>query len=145
MLRKPAPITSTARVSLRFGIITGLLLNLYNTLLIFLWFNAPWDVQLMGYTILAGGIVYAMREFRSYNKKGMNLIQGLGIGTMLSAVAGLVYGLVNMLVIAFFAPPSAKSGAVSIYFMNTIMITIIIGVVISLVASLFYKTNGVSK
>ncbi|WP_299455895.1 DUF4199 domain-containing protein [uncultured Microscilla sp.] len=142
MLRKPAPTTSTARVALRFGVITGLLLNLYNTLLLFLWFNAPWDVKMMGYVILAGGIVYAMREFRAYNKKGMNLIQGLGLGTMLSAVASLVYGLVNMVIIALFAPASAQSGAVSILFINTIVVTVIIGVIISLVASLFYKTDN---
>lgn len=145
MLKKAAPSTSTARVALRFGVIAGLVMNLYNTLLLFLWSTAPWDVQMMVFAILAGGIIYAMREFRTYNKTGMNLIQGLGIGAMLSTVAGLVFGLINMLIIALFASADAKTGSVSVRFMQAMVVTIVIGTIISLVASFFYKTNSAAK
>lgn len=145
MLRPLPPNTSTARIALIYGIYTGVGMALYYTLLRFLWSKAPSDVRFMIYLVLAFGIIKGMQAFRKDNKGAMSLLQGLGVGTMLAAVAGLIQGLINLAIIFLYEPTGgAAYKNASIIFMLGVLYITLIGAVISLTASFFYKKDRIA-
>lgn len=81
---------STARIALKWGCILGLLL-MVTTLAMYLTKQTtnPWFSML---TLIDMGIVLvlAMREFRLLNSGYMGYSEGLGIGALTSAIAGLL-------------------------------------------------------
>lgn len=140
MLRPTPPRTSTARIGLRYGIYTGIGMALYTTVLRFLWPTAPADIRYAIFAILVFGIVQGMLGFRKENKNRMSFLQGWGAGSMLSAAAGLIYGLVNLLLILLYEPAGSKERAVApIGFLVIVFWVAIVGALMSLVASYFYK------
>lgn len=142
MLRPSAPNTSTARVGLRYGIYTGIGMALYTTILRFIWPNAPLDIQFATVAILAFGITQGMLGFRKEQEK-MTFLQGWGVGSILSGVAGLMFGIITLLIILLFTPAASNVyREASVYFLITVFLTTLVGGVISLVAALFYKQNG---
>ncbi len=81
---------STARVALKWGIILGIVLIVY-TLILFLTDQA--GNQNLGWISLALSvtfIVLAMREFRTLNEGYLSLGEGVGVGTLVSAISGLI-------------------------------------------------------
>ncbi|OJJ17605.1 hypothetical protein BKI52_27475 [marine bacterium AO1-C] len=140
MLR-PSPInTSTARVALRYGIYTGIGMALYTTALRFLWPYAPADIRYAFMLILAFGITRGMLGFRKENKSKMTLIQGWGAGSMLSMAAGLMYGLINLLMIFLYEPVTSNvRNTASVGFLIIVFWIALVGALMSLVAAFFYK------
>lgn len=82
--------SSVARVALKYGLITGVASIVFNTILIIAEQNQNQALTSLGLIILIVGMVYAMREFKSGNDGFMSYGQGLGIGTLLSAISGLL-------------------------------------------------------
>lgn len=84
---------STARVALKWGLILGLVLIVYS-LLLFLT-NTFGDSRLgwVSTALSIGGLVLAMREFRTLNRGYMTYGEGVGIGTLTAAISGLLSAL----------------------------------------------------
>ena len=81
---------STARVALKWGLITGLALIIYSTFLYTLDLTtSPWLGGLI-YIFLIIGLVLGMREYRMMNGGYMGYGEGVGLGALLSAVAGFL-------------------------------------------------------
>lgn len=81
---------SVARVALKYGLITAVASIVYNTILIIVEQNQNQALSSLGLIILIVAMVYAMREFKSSNEGFMSYGQGLGIGTLLSAISGFL-------------------------------------------------------
>lgn len=84
---------STARIALKWGGILGLTLCVY-TLILFLTNNV--GNSLLGwisFAITVGGLVMAMREFRTRNGGFMNYGEGVGVGALTAAISGLLSSL----------------------------------------------------
>ena len=142
MLR-PSPInTSTARVALRYGIYTGVGMAVYSTVLRFLWPTAPADIQYAFMLALVFGITQGMLGFRKENKNKMTLLQGWGAGSMLSMAAGLMFGLINLLMIFLYEPTeSNEHNVASLWFLIMVFWITLVGSLMSLVAAFFYKSR----
>jgi len=81
---------STARIALKYGVITGVASIVYNVILIISEKNQNQALSALGLIILVAGMVYAMREFKTENTGYMSYGQGLGIGTLIAAISGLL-------------------------------------------------------
>jgi hypothetical protein len=82
--------TSTARVALKWGVITGLALIVYSTLLYTLGQMTNGMLTIVIYVIIVIGLVLGMREYRTLNGGYLTFGEGVGLGALLSAVAGLL-------------------------------------------------------
>ena len=95
---------STARVALKAGLITGLVMTVYSTILNMAGFTQSSPLHYLTFLMLIGGLVYGMRDFKEQNGGYMTYGQGLGVGTLTSAVAGLLSSLVSTFYIKFVDP-----------------------------------------
>ncbi|MBF9237128.1 DUF4199 domain-containing protein [Hymenobacter sp. BT683] len=80
------PVSATS-VGLRYGLLTGLI----SVIISFGLFAASMEqspLRFVTFLVLIVGIVLAMRHFKEHNYGFMSFGQGLGIGTMISAVVG---------------------------------------------------------
>ncbi|RIV22639.1 DUF4199 domain-containing protein [Fibrisoma montanum] len=94
--------TSTARVALKWGLIIGVGTILYSTLLFVLNLTTNRGLSVLGYGIFIAGLVLAMREFRTANGGYMTYGEGVGLGALASAIAGVLssaYSILYMTVI----------------------------------------------
>lgn len=86
--------TTSARVALKFGLIAGVILMIQNVLInvteqyMNTWLSSP--IQII---VLSVCMVLAMREFKAGNDGFMNYGQGLGIGTLMGAVSGVLFSI----------------------------------------------------
>lgn len=81
---------STARIALKWGAIAGVVLVVYS-LILFVTEQA--GNQSLGWISLALSVVFivlAMREFRSLNEGYLSIGEGIGVGTLVSAISGLI-------------------------------------------------------
>jgi hypothetical protein len=88
---------SSARVALKWGLITGVALVVYSTLLNVLGQMTNGWLTVIVYVIIVVGLVLGMREFRSLNGDYLTFGQGVGLGALLSAVAGVISSTYNVL------------------------------------------------
>jgi Protein of unknown function (DUF4199) len=82
--------TSTARVAIKWGLITGVASVIFTTILFVSGQAANSALSWLGVLISVATMVYAMKEFRTENNGFMSYGQGLGVGTMMSAVGGFI-------------------------------------------------------
>lgn len=92
---------SSARIALRFGLITGLAMIIYSMILNFSGVAYDSALQYFSYVILIAGVVYAVREFKNQNSGYLTLGQGMGAGTLTSAVAGVLASVFSWIYITF--------------------------------------------
>jgi hypothetical protein len=92
---------STARIALKWGIISAIFSIIFSTILYItdLWMN-PWLVS-TSYVILTICIFMSMKEYKSLNNGFLNYGEGLGLGTLLSAVAGVFSSTFNYVYTTF--------------------------------------------
>ncbi|MGI4885451.1 MAG: DUF4199 domain-containing protein [Janthinobacterium lividum] len=83
------PVT-TAAVGLRYGLLTGLVSILFSFALFATDQQGNSAIGLLGFVILIAGIVLAHRAFKQANAGYLAYGQGVGIGTMLAAVSGVL-------------------------------------------------------
>ncbi len=90
---------STARIALKWGLITSIIIIIYSVILFISGQFKNQALTLISYLFLLGGIIMAMREFKSMNNEFMTFGEGLGLGTLTSAVTGLIgsiFGVIYM-------------------------------------------------
>lgn len=81
---------TTARTALKWGLITGIALIVYSTILYTFSQTTNSALSLIIYGILIVGLVLGMREYRLSNEGYMTYGQGMGLGTQLSAITGFL-------------------------------------------------------
>ncbi|AQG82214.1 DUF4199 domain-containing protein [Spirosoma montaniterrae] len=82
-----------ARVALKWGLILGIALIVYS-LALFLTDNVGnTGLGFISYALSIGGIILAMREFRTLNGGYMSYGEGLTVGTLTSGISGLLSSL----------------------------------------------------
>lgn len=81
---------STARIALKWGIITSVLMMIYTVIMFvtILWQNPIF--ALVPFFFLLMGIILALRDFKSLNNSFLSFGEGLGVGTLVSAIIGLI-------------------------------------------------------
>ncbi|QMW01345.1 DUF4199 domain-containing protein [Spirosoma foliorum] len=85
--------TSTARVALKWGLITGITLVVYSIILYTLDQTTNRSLSLVIYLILIVGLVLSMRDYRTANEGYMSYGEGMSTGTLVSAIAGFLSSL----------------------------------------------------
>jgi Protein of unknown function (DUF4199) len=162
------PTTTTTRTALKYGLIFGVVYMIYTTILYTTGQAANSALGWVSFAISIVGMVLAMREFRAENGGFMSYSQGLGIGTMMSAVSGFISGTYSFIYNEFIDPSlrqqildkvrtdmedkgmddaqidqamamSEKFSTPGISFALAIVAAIIIGFIISLVVSAIMK------
>jgi hypothetical protein len=92
---------STAGIALKWGAIAGLLSIIFTAILYMTGqANNKW-LSSLGFLFLVGGIVYAIKEFKSQSGGHMSFGEGLGLGSLVSAVIGLLSGTFSAFYIKF--------------------------------------------
>lgn len=81
---------SIARIALKYGLIAAVASIIYSTILILTENNQNQALGSLGFIILVVAMVYAMRDFKNQNEGFMSYGQGLGIGTLMAAISGLL-------------------------------------------------------
>jgi hypothetical protein len=87
---------SATSVGLRYGLLTGLI----SVIISFGLFAARMEqspLRFVSFLVLIGGMVMAMRYYKENNNGFMNFGEGVGIGTLLSAVVGVLSAIFSYL------------------------------------------------
>lgn len=83
------PRPSTSAVGIRYGLLTGII-TLIISFGLFATHSEQGPLRFLSTLVLAGGMVVAMRYYKESNAGYMSFGEGLGIGTILSAVVGVL-------------------------------------------------------
>lgn len=89
MTEKP----STAKLALKWGAILGAALIAYSLVLYLTNSVGNSKLGFISFALSMGGLVLAMRDFRTLNGGFMTFGEGVGLGTLTSAVSGLISAL----------------------------------------------------
>ncbi|HEV7348256.1 DUF4199 domain-containing protein [Telluribacter sp.] len=81
---------STARIALKYGAITAVAVIVFSTLLNVTGLNQNQGLASLAFLILIGGIIWALKDFRQQNGGFLSYGEGLGTGTLVSAIVGLL-------------------------------------------------------
>lgn len=81
---------STAKLALKWGLITGIALIIYSTILYTVGGMANTGLTLIIYVIIAAGLTLGIREFRTLNGGYLTIGEGMGLGTLQAAVSGII-------------------------------------------------------
>lgn len=88
--------TSTARTALKWGVILGISLIIY-TLFLFITDNVGNSkLGWISFVMSIAGLTLAMRDYRTLNGGYMSYGEGLSVGTLTSAVSGLLSSLFSV-------------------------------------------------
>jgi hypothetical protein len=82
--------TTVSKISIKFGLISGLLGIAFFVLLDVMGQSGNQSLSYIGYAILAAVIFFAHKAFKEEGDGFMNYGQGLGIGTLLSLVSSIL-------------------------------------------------------
>ncbi len=93
--------TTTARVALKFGVVTAIAQIVYTTILYVSGLHTNSGLATLGIVISIVGMIAAMREFKEDSNGFMSYGQGLGLGTMMTAVAGFIAGVYEYIYTSF--------------------------------------------
>lgn len=106
-MENTATPVSTSAVAIRYGLITGLVSVIISFALNMTGLEqspAKWLTSI----VLILGIVLAQKFFKQNNSGFMSFGQGLGIGTMLSAVVGVLSAIFSYIYVTFMDPDFAS-------------------------------------
>lgn len=99
---------SVARIALKWGLISGVISIVYGVVMIAIdKYQDPSMNTLnfvFGIAVAIGVLIAALREYRTLNGGYMSFGQGLGVGVLASAVAGVASGLFNFVYMQFIDP-----------------------------------------
>ncbi|GAB3830041.1 DUF4199 domain-containing protein [Pontibacter rugosus] len=95
---------SVSSVALKWGFIFALVGVVFTLILMIAGLAENRWLSSLSYIILIAGIVIAMKNYKSQNYGYMSYGQGLGIGSLVSAIYGFLSGLVSWLYIEFVDP-----------------------------------------
>jgi hypothetical protein len=92
------------QTGIKFGLITGLILTVYSLILYFLELTSNTWLNLISFIILIIGLVYAHWSFKTNGNGFMSYGQGLGIGTIVAGVSGILSSLFSYIYVKFINP-----------------------------------------
>ncbi|MGV3505584.1 MAG: DUF4199 domain-containing protein [Adhaeribacter sp.] len=92
---------SVTSVALRYGLLTGFISVIYSLILYVSGLSENKLISGLGFLILIGGIVMAHTYFKKENGGYMTYGQGLGIGSLLSVIVGVMSGIFMYIYIKF--------------------------------------------
>lgn len=95
---------SSARIALKYGVLTSVVMMVITTIINVTGQSQNKWLTSLSFLILIGGIVYAMKAFREENKGFMSYGEGLGLGSLVSAITGLLGSTFNMFYNKFIDP-----------------------------------------
>lgn len=162
--------TTTARVALKWGVITGIASIIFSTIIFVTGQITNQALSSLGLAILIVTMVLAMKEFRGQNSGFMTYGQGLGIGALMAGISGFIGATFNYVYQAFIDTTlrqqildktreqleergmddtqieaalemSAKFSSPGIMFAFGVVFSVIAGFVIALIISAFLKKD----
>jgi hypothetical protein len=98
--------TSTTQTALKWGAIAGIY-SIISSLATFLRFFESSkilsiSVNIIGFGIIIAILIYAFKDFKAQNNGYMTYSQGLGIGSLMGGVSGLMSGIFSFVYLKFF-------------------------------------------
>ncbi|MFN3848062.1 MAG: DUF4199 domain-containing protein [Spirosomataceae bacterium] len=92
---------STARIALKWGVIVGIVVIIFSTItsMTDLW-KQSW-ASWVGYLFVLGGIIMALGEFKKANGGFLSFGEGLGLGTLMSTVVGVLGAIFSYIYLNF--------------------------------------------
>ncbi|MBC7922513.1 MAG: DUF4199 domain-containing protein [Ferruginibacter sp.] len=103
---------STAGIALKYGAIAALVSIIYGTIMQIAGLATDPAMTVVSFVVSVGiftaAIVYAMKDFKSQSGGYMSYGEGLGLGSLLSAVAGLISSAFSAIYIGFIDDSSMK-------------------------------------
>lgn len=101
------PSPSTSAVGIRYGLIVGLV-SCIITFALYVTGQEQGPLRWLSTLVLVGGLVIAMRYFKQANGGYMSYGQGLGIGTLVSAVSGVLTAIFVYIYMSFIDPTAIE-------------------------------------
>jgi len=92
--------TSTARVALKYGVLTAVVIMIYTTIINVAGLSQNKFLTSLTFLFMVVAIILAMKDYREQNKF-MSYGEGLGLGTLVSAVMGLLSSAFTMFYMQF--------------------------------------------
>lgn len=93
---------STARIALKWGVITSVIIIVYSVFLFMTGLQLKNNsLSYVSYLFLLGGIILALKEYRTLNNEFLGFGEGLGLGTLMSAVTSLISSIFSFLYVTF--------------------------------------------
>jgi len=89
--------TSFSQISIRYGLITSLVLVVYSLIVQMAGYDTDTALGYLSYVILVVGIYMAQKAFKDQGDGFMSYGQGLGLGTIISAFSGFFVGVFSYL------------------------------------------------
>lgn len=102
--------TSTARVALKYGVLAAVVTMVYSTVLNVSGLGQNKTLASISYAFLIVAIFLALKEFREKNKGFISYGEGLGLGSLLSAVYGVLNAAFTIFYIQFIDASSIAQG-----------------------------------
>jgi len=93
---------STARIALKWGVITSVVIIIYTVISYMTGLFKNTTSSYLSFLFLLGGIILAVKEYKTLSNNFLSFGEGLGVGTLMSAVTGLIsslFSIVYMLMI----------------------------------------------
>lgn len=101
------PVTTTS-VAMRYGLLTGVVSVIYSFILLAANLEQNTALSLLSLVILIVGIFLAHKNYKEANGGFMSYGQGLGIGTIVSIIAGLLGGIFRYVYMEFIDPAATQ-------------------------------------
>lgn len=95
---------STARLALKWGLISGVIFMIYTTIINVAGLFTNQSVQWIGLLVSIVVTILALREYRTLNGGFMSYGEGVGLGTLMSVISGLVSITYNLIYTTFIDP-----------------------------------------
>lgn len=92
---------STAKLALKWGAIVGVASILLSTILFVTDQTGNQGFSSLIYLLIIAGLVMAMREYKGLNENYMSYGEGVSLGALLSAVAGLISSTYSVIYMTF--------------------------------------------
>lgn len=103
-MQTPATPVSTSSVGLRYGLLTGLVSVIFSFLQLSFIEDPETPLRYLSAVIVIVGIILAHKQYKQLNAGFMSYGEGLGIGTIVSAVVGLLSGIFTYVYTNFIDP-----------------------------------------
>ncbi|MBC6989208.1 MULTISPECIES: DUF4199 domain-containing protein [Hymenobacter] len=104
-----AAVTTTS-TAIRYGLLTGLVSVIYSFILFVTKQEGNTALGLVALAIWIGGLVLAHKFYKDNNGGFMSYGQGLGIGTLMSLVSGILGGIFRYVYLEFIDPSAMQRG-----------------------------------
>ena len=99
---------STTSIAVRYGLLTGIVSIIYAFMLLAANLEQNTALSLLSLLILIGGIFLAHKNYKDNNGGFMSYGQGLGIGTIVSLISGLLGSIFRYIYMSFIDPSAAQ-------------------------------------